>query len=152
MFFVCNIPDTILGPVISALLGALIGGIISGYFTQKWIEKRELRDRRDNMRLNLYLKVINLILKNKKEIGQSQSTTSIPSLDIQLQRLKIKHCLKLLAPNDLYVTFEKYDNLVFQKTAQDIQFRPASYEVAKAEDDLLEKMSKGFKSTTLSEA
>jgi hypothetical protein len=118
------IPDALWGSVTGALLGSLIATGIVAYLTQRWIERRELRSRRDDLRLELYLEVIDLVLKNELAIAERGAEGNIPPVKLQTKRLRIGHRLKLLASRPVNEAYNRYRELVFQETANGIAYRP----------------------------
>jgi len=136
------IPDALWGSVTGALLGSLIATGIVAYLTQRWIERRELRSRRDDLRLELYLEVIDLVLENELAIAECGAEDTIPAVQLQSKRLRIAHRLKLLASRPVNDAYSKYRNLVFQETAHDIANRPPNPDdVVRARDELIGLMA-----------
>ena len=142
MFFAFLIPETVWGSVAGALLGSLLATGVVAYLTQWWIEGRELRNRRDQSRLELYLEVIDLVLDNELAIAQRGSEGSIASIELQTQRLRISHRLILLGPQTVNDAYNRYRTLVFQETAHDRLNRPSNPDdVVNARNKLLELMA-----------
>ena len=136
------ISDAVLGSVSGALCGGLIAGGVVGYLTQRWIERRELRNRRDSLRLDLYQDVIDLVLENELTIAQRSAKGEIPPADLQAERLRILHRLKLLASTPVNNAYNEYNKLVFQTTTQDIKYRPQDPDdVVRARDNLIAQMT-----------
>lgn len=138
MVLVFAISDALLGGVAGALLGSLIATGIVAYLTQQWIERRELRSRRDRLQLELYLEVIDLVRDNELAIAERGAEGKIPPVELQMKRLRIAHRLKLLASRPVNEGYNQYRKLVFQETAQDIAYRPSNTDdVVRARDKLI---------------
>lgn len=139
-----EIPDI----VWSTLAGSLMAAGLVAYLTQRWIEKRERRDRRDELRLELYVDVVDLVLKNETVLASRSGRVEIPPNDLQTERLRIQHCLKLLASDVVRNAYGEYRKLIDSENAQSIQYRsnnPDGHisrdDVDKARDILIELMS-----------
>ena len=81
---------------------AIIAGIFAlvGVFVgQRWTEIRERRNRRDELKLELYLDVVPLIIDDAKTIAKTGEPRVMPPLEHQGKQLSIRHRLMLLAPN-----------------------------------------------------
>lgn len=142
MILAFAISDAVWGSVTGALCGGLISGGIVGYYTQRWIERRELRGRRDCLRLDLYLEVIDLVLDNELAIAQRGAKDEIPPAELQTKRLRIAHRLKLLASKPVNNAYDEYNKLVFHETAHEIEYRPKNLDdVVRARDKLIVQMA-----------
>jgi hypothetical protein len=51
----------LLTDAVKVLLGGLVAGGVVSFLTQRWIAQREFRDRRDRLRLELYVDVLELL-------------------------------------------------------------------------------------------
>ena len=137
------IPDSLWTSLAGALFGSLVASGVVGYLTQKWIESRERRNRRDELRLELYLEIVDLVLDNEFEIARRGIEGEIPAVDIQKKRLRISHRLKLLGSQEVREAYREYTQLVFQETARPVEHRPENpNDVVEARDDLIAAMSK----------
>jgi hypothetical protein len=122
-------------------LAALVGGGVVAYLTQRLTRDRELRKRLHELRVDLYLEVIDLVLDNQIAIAQSGRDGAIAPMDLQLRRLRTSHRLKLLGPSRVNEAYRKYHSLVFQETAHPVEDRPLDpAEVDGARDRLIEEM------------
>jgi hypothetical protein len=140
---ILGISDTLWNTFAGALFGGLIASGIVAYLTQQLIEKRERRNRRDELRLDMYLEVVDIILENEQVLGERAAEARIPPIDIQIKRLRILHRLKLLGSLQVQAAYTEYDKLVFQSTVQEIQFRPRNPEdVSQSRDRLVQLMAK----------
>lgn len=68
----------------AALFGGLIATGVVAYLTQKWIGKRERRNRRDDLRLELYLDVVDLVLDNALTLAEGGSHGEIPPACVRM--------------------------------------------------------------------
>ena len=138
----CTIPDALWGSIAGALLGGLIASGIVAYLTQRWIEKRERRNRRDDLQLELYLEVIDLVLDNELALAERGSKGEITPMELQVKRLRISHRLKLLASESIQDAYNSYRKLVFQETEHPVQDRPKDpKDVDRAREQLLKLMA-----------
>lgn len=133
-------------PLLQTLIGALIGGLLAtgiiAHLTQKWIEQRERRRKRDQLRLELYLDIVDLVLDNELAIAERGQEGQIPPIELQRSRLRASHRLKLLGSPTVKNAYKKYSRLVFQETAHPIQYRPSDPdEVVHARDTLIAAMA-----------
>ena len=126
----------------SAFFGSFLATILVAWFTQKWIEGRERRDRRDRLRLELYLDVVDLILDNELALAKRGSEGQFPPVDLQVKRYGISHRLKLLGSRDAQAAYQEYSRLVFQETAHPVERRPEDpNEVFRARERLISVMA-----------
>ncbi len=129
--------------MLNTLVSVLVGGVLGAFFTQKWIEARERRNRRDELRLELYLEVVDLVLNNELAIAERGTESSIPKVDLQTKRLRTSHKLKLLGSKAVQADYKIYGDLVFQETSLPVQDRPKDPgEVVRIRDRLIELMAK----------
>jgi hypothetical protein len=70
MMLAWDIPNPIANALAGAFFGSLLTTGIVAYFTQRWIENHEQRNRRDDLRLQLYLAIVDLILDNERARGK----------------------------------------------------------------------------------
>jgi hypothetical protein len=125
-----------------AFFGSLVATLIVARLTQGWIETRERRNRRDDLRLQLYLDVVDLVLENERALAHSDATGRFPPEDLQTRRIHISHRLTLLASPAVQEAYQQYARVVFQETAQDLQFRSKDpHEVVRARDRLIHAMA-----------
>ncbi|NOX55937.1 MAG: hypothetical protein GXP27_16135 [Planctomycetes bacterium] len=99
--------DALWGAVAGAFCGGLLASAIVAYLTQKWIEKRERRNRRDDLRLELYFEVLDLVLANELALAERGSEAQIDRVELQTKRLRISHRLKLLASRPVRAATER---------------------------------------------
>lgn len=133
---------TLAGALGGALFGSLMAAWIVGWRTQKWIEGRELRNRRDDLRLNLYLEIVDLVLENEELLGRRGSEGEIPPVELQKKWFGVSHRLKLLGSPQVREGYRAYYALVHKEVAHPIQLRPKNpNEVVEARDRLIEAMA-----------
>lgn len=148
MIFAFSVPDALLGSLAGALFGSLIASAIVAYLTQTWIERRERRNRRDDLRLELYLEVVDLVLDNEFAIAERGADGKIAAAELQTKELRISHRLKLLGSEPVQVAYRTYRNLVFQETAHPLEERPRNpNDVVDARDRLIDVMAKDVQDT-----
>lgn len=134
---------TIWNTIAGAFFGSLFATGIVAWLTQKWIERRERRQRRDELRVELYLEVVDLILNNEVSIAGRGSEGAIPPLELQRKRLRIGHRLKLLGSPSVREAYDDYRRLVFEETVHPIEHRPCDPdEVVQARNRLVDFMAK----------
>ncbi len=73
---------------LGAFFGSLIATGIVARFTQKWIEHRERRHRRDELRLELYLEVVDLVPHNEVVIAELSGESASTPIELQQKRLR----------------------------------------------------------------
>lgn len=124
-----------------AVLGGLVASLIVAYLTQRWIEKRERRNRRDELRLELYLDIVDLILDNERELAERTEEGKTPTVDLQLKRISISHRLMLLGSPHVKEAFKQYRDLIFTRTVPPLGAREASdHQATVARDNLIKAM------------
>jgi hypothetical protein len=134
---------TIWAAVITAFGGSFVGSAVVALLSQRWIERRERRIRRDQMCLDLYLNVIELILENEHQLALRTPDGGIPPADIQLKRYGISHRLKLLASEPVIKAYSNYSKLVFRETTAPIAQRPSNPDaVVESREALIDEMAK----------
>lgn len=101
--------------VVQAVLAAGFGGFLAAWMvgsrTQKWIEQRERRNRRDQLRVELYLDVIGWIEKTEAAIAQGDGTGRIMDMEMQRERLNLWARLELLGSAAVKEAYAKYKQL-----------------------------------------
>jgi len=131
-----------LNTILSVLLGSLFAAAIVAFLTQRLIEQRERRAKRDQLRLDLYLDIVDLVLENELAITMSTSGGENPPVELQARRIRASHRLKLLGSARVKEAYRKYSHLVFQETALPRNARPADPEdVVRARDALIAAMA-----------
>lgn len=144
--FAISIPDGVLEALAGVLVGGLIGVCATGmiaFLTQKWIERRERRNRRDDLRLSLYLKIVDLVLDNERALAERGSDGHLAPIELQVKRIEIVHRLKLLGSQCVRGAYETYHFLVLQETEYSREYRPEDPdEVSNARDKLIEAMAR----------
>jgi hypothetical protein len=142
MVFAFDAPNAIVNTIAAAFFGSLVAAAIVAFLTQWWIEKRERRDRRDELRLQLYLDVVDLVLDNQLELATRGIEGKIPPTELQAKQFGIHHRLRLLGPQHVLTTYDEYVLLVFKSTAHPIQDRPSDPEaVTHARERLIDAMA-----------
>ena len=136
-----------LSPAVSS--GALFLPSWFAFLTQRWIERRERRNRRDDLRLGVYTEAIDLIIENEKamsEAGDGTENSPFGPLDLQIRQRNISHRLKLLAPTSVQEAYRSYAKLVFQEM-QPVGERPRNPDdVVRAREALIDAMARDFRS------
>ena len=133
--------------VLNIMLG-FFGGLIVAYHTQKLIEKRERRNRRDDLRLELYLDVVDLVLDNERELAERSPEGKTASMELQTKRKRISHRLKLLASKIVQDAYKAYHELMVQETEYSVKDRPKNIAgVHRAQDQLIKLMAKDVQNT-----
>ncbi len=142
MVFAWSMPDIMLNALVSALLGSLFAATFVAFLTQRWIERREQRNRLHALKLQLYLDAIDLILDNELALAKRGAEGETPPIELQTKQINIHHRLKLLGPQNLLEVYDKYNMLVFQSTAHPLQHRPENpHDVVNARDELRDMMA-----------
>ena len=144
--------QTLAGALAGALGGAIFGSLIAAaivaWWTQKWIEGRERRNRRDDLRLDLYQEIVDIVLDNELILATRGSEGDNPSVELQRKWFRVSHRLKLLGSKSVKEAYQTYSILVFQEAAHPIQFRPRDpNEVVRARDRLIDAMAKDVEPT-----
>lgn len=143
MVFAWSLPDVMLNALVSALFGSLCAAAIVAFLTQRWIERREQRNRLYALKLQLYMDTVDLILDNEQALAKRGAEGQIPPRELQSKRINIHHRLKLLGSQTVLEAYDKYNKLVFQLTAHPIQHRPKDPEAdIQSRDQLVDIMAK----------
>ena len=141
------ISDALWTTLAGALFSGLIASSVVAYLSQNWIEKRERRNRRDDLRLELYLEVVDLVLDNELALAERGAEGTIAPVELQTKRLRISHRLKLLGSQPVRDAYDAYRQSVFQETAHPVENRPKDPDdVVRARDHLIELMAKDAQS------
>jgi hypothetical protein len=144
MVFALDAPIAIWNTLAAAFFGSLLATAIVAFLTQRWIEKRERRDRRDDLRLQLYLNVVDLVMDNEWGLAERGFEGQVPPRDIQTKRIHIRHRLKLLGSPPVLDAYEKYRELVSQSTENPTGQRPETSDVVDAREQLFDTMAREF--------
>ena len=148
MFFACSVPGAVWNVVANItyiLIGSLMGAGIVAFLTQYWAGKRERRDRRDNLRLELYQNVVDLVMGNECELAERGFEGKIPPREIQTKRIHIRHRLRLLGSPLVLDAYEKYKELIGQSTENPLEQRPKNPDdVVNAREQLIDAMAREF--------
>lgn len=149
MWLVSAMPAAVVNTLVGAFFGSLMATGIVAFLTQKWIENRERRNRRHDLRLELYLDVVDLVLDNELALASCGTKGEIPPIELQTKRYGISHRLRLLGSNEIYDAYRDYSLLVFQSTAHDLKDRPKNpNDVITARDWLLDLMARDVQGTS----
>lgn len=124
MIFALSLPEASLFTAAFSLLTAAF----VAFLTQRWIERREQRNRLHALKLQLYLDAVDLIMDNELALAMRGIEGEIPPIELQAKRTRIHHRLKLLGSKAVLAAYDKYDMLVFQSTAHPLQHRPQNPE------------------------
>jgi len=117
-------------------------GVVIALMTQKWMEKRERRSRRDEMKLELYVEVIGLILLNEQALAEAGGEGQHPSLELQKNRVAVSHRLKLLASKPVQEAYCDYDARTFQESVYPVDQRSSNpSDVVKSREALIQAMA-----------
>ena len=134
--------NAIYNTLVGAFLGSLVATGIVTFLAQRWIEKRERRNRRDHLRLELYLEIVDLVRDNEFALAERGLDGKIPPGELQGKRVRIFHRLKLLGSVTAKDLYDTYRQLVSQATALPIEDRPDEDEIDGARDRLVDAMAK----------
>ena len=136
------------GPCVQVLVGSLLSAGFVAWLTQVLIQRRERRGRRDDLRRDLYLDIVDLVLDNELVIAESGMEGKLPPPKIQSKRIRAAHRLKLIGSKRVREAYDEYDRLVFQETAQPLQFRSKDpHEVVRAREALIAAMAADVQET-----
>lgn len=141
MSFLESLASTMIGALCGALGGLIVAGVVA-WRSQLWIEGRERRNRRYDLRLNLYLEIVDLVLENDKLLAQRGAGTSNPSVEIQEKWFRTSHRLALLGSQPVREAYHAYYTLVYQEVVHAIQYRhPDPQEVVRVRNRLIDAMA-----------
>ena len=102
----------------------------------------------DDLRLDLYLEIVDLVLDNELLLAQRGAEGDIPPVEIQRKWFRVSHRLKLLGSQSVKDAYHTYYTLVHKETAHPIQFRPEDpNDVVRAREQLIEAMAKDMQMT-----
>lgn len=141
MVMACTIIEKLWTSVNSAIFCSLLAAAIAAYLTQRFAEKRERRNYRDELRLKLYLEVVDLVQNNELALAERGAEGYIPPVELQSKRYRILHSLKLLGSKDVLDSYDAYDLLVYRATVHPIEQRPQNTNVVDARNKLIELMA-----------
>lgn len=136
-------PDPIWQSIVAGTIG-LVGVMAGVWLTQRQSEKRERRNRRDEVLLDLYLDVIKLVVDNEEALAlaRGRDTGETPPIDLGKKRVDIYHRLRLIASKPVQEAYINYKKLVFEETELGVQHRPPNPgAVSDMRDLLIQRMA-----------
>jgi len=140
-----EIEDAIAVAVVSAICTSALNGVVAAsilaFVSHRFAESRDIRGRRDQLRLELYTDLIQLILKNEEELGGRDQTGKPSPIPLQAERLGIRHRLRLLGSTSVNEHYAKYAKLVFRSTNLPMDQWPPRNDVDLARDELVNTMA-----------
>jgi hypothetical protein len=92
--------------------GSLVAAGIVARLTQLWIGQRERSKKRDDLRLELYLEVVDLILENELAMASRGQGSNFVPVELQMKQLRASHRLKLLGSPRVKEAYKSYRHLV----------------------------------------
>lgn len=101
------------------VFGAAVGVIASvatSVTTHLLSRNRDVAQRRDQLRADLYGELIDLIVTNEELHARRTGDFSTPDIDIQKRRLRARHRLQLVATDKTIAAYEKYNDLLRTET------------------------------------
>ena len=138
-----EIPETAAQFVVPLLVAivTLLGGIFIAIINQVLTARRERLSKREQIKLELYVDIVDLIMLNTEVLANRSAEGSTPSIDTQKQRIRISHRLALLASQNVIDAYNEYRKLVFEETEQPLEYRPRNpNEVHDKRDVLIKRM------------
>lgn len=106
------------------MMATVVAAVIAGSFTlvglfvgHQWSERRERRNRRDELQLELYIDAIALITDDARMMIQIKEPRQVAPPEHQAKQHAIRHRLKLLASPAVQNAYDEYHARVFQETA-----------------------------------
>ena len=131
--------DSIMG----ALIGSSIPTIIVARLTQRWIERRERRHRRDELRLEVYVEVVGLTPVIDAIIsGLGPERFDLP-IEQQQKIARIGDCLKLLGSPAVIEAYDNYRDQMYKRIDHPAERRPLDRtDVARSRDRLVDAMAR----------
>ncbi len=131
--------DSIMG----ALIGSSIPTIIVARLTQRWIERRERRHRRDELRLEVYVEVVGLTpVINAIISGLGPERFDLP-IEQQQKIARIGDCLKLLGSPAVIEAYDNYRDEMYKRIDHPAERRPLNRtDVARSRDRLVDAMAR----------
>lgn len=145
MLFAYGTSAVILAALVTVLFGSLFAGAVVAFWTQQWTGNRERQNRRDDLRLKLYLDVVDLVMDNELELAERGFEGKIPPREIQTKRIHIRHRLRLLGSPLVLDAYEKYKALVGRSIENPREHRPENPDdVVNAREQLIDAMAREF--------
>jgi len=134
---------TIWESIVGALIGSSIPTIIVARLTQCWIEHRERRHRRDELRLDVYVEVVGLIPDIGAIIsGLGPERFDLP-IELQQKIARIGDCLRLLGSPAVIEAYDNYREQIYKRIDNPAERRPLDRtDVARACDRLVDAMAR----------
>ncbi|MFN3151790.1 hypothetical protein [Bremerella sp.] len=128
----------------TAIFGAVVGvlasiatSLISHFLTRK----RDVAQRRDQLRAELYGELIDLIVTNEELHAQRTGDFSTPDVEIQKRRLSARHRLRLVATDRTLEAYDRYNHLLRTETEMPRDQWPTDpSEIFEARDELISAM------------
>ncbi len=133
---------TMVGALCGACGSLVVTGVVA-WRTQSWIEGRERRNRRDDLPLSFYLKILDLILDDDERLAQRKVEGEYVPVEVQRKWFDVSHRLKLLGSQPVQEAYQAYYTLVYKEIAHAMQFRSHDpHEVTTKRERLIEAMAK----------
>jgi hypothetical protein len=106
------------------MMATVVGAILAGSFTlvgpfvgHQWSERRERRNRRDELQLDLYVDAVSLIIDDAMMMLEMKEPNQVAPPEHQAKQHAIRHRLKLLGSPAAQEAYTEYHTWVFRETA-----------------------------------
>lgn len=104
--------ETLILACVQALVAASLAGWLVAWLTQKWIERRERRNRRYDLCLEVYGDIIEWIDEMETAVADWDGSARTLPLDLQRKRLRLYARLRLLSSTVVQAAFDNYKLLM----------------------------------------
>ncbi len=135
---------SVVSSIIIAVVSASVSGTIVAVLSQWLIAKRERRAWKDNLRLDLYSAVIELVGEYAEAKGRQSMNESTLSVPLQKRTIELRSRLVILGSPNVRECYTQYVALARQSIERRIDERPENDDVDRCRDALLKGMADEF--------
>jgi len=126
----------------SAVLSSLIAGGFIAFLTQRLTEQRERRTHRDELRLDLYLEVVQLVIDYMTARRALEYEAVLPPQELGARGMALHYRLRLVGSAQVLELFDKYKVAAAGSVVAEHSRRTPGKELGDARDLLLEAMAR----------
>ena len=125
------LPDGVVNAVCGAFFGSLLASASVNWLTQRWIERREARAKRDELRLELYLEIVDRVVANEERRAKWSGKPESEPIESQQNSIRLRHRLVLLGSSAALATFTTYEMRLFKRLCCNDGEAPDGIDVAR---------------------
>jgi len=113
---IVTIPEGVTTAICGAFFGSLLASGLVNWLTQNLIEGRELRAKRDTLRLELYLEIVDRVVRNEgRRANWRNGPADDESSESCQQWLGLRHRLVLLGSQKALDAYKDYEDRLWKK-------------------------------------